>query len=89
MNVLSSMPDDAMDSRLRWRCRRGMLELDLMLGNFLDKEYARLNNDQKNLLDQVLDYPDQLLFDLFLGHMHSSDKGISNLVSDIRKSVTT
>ena len=89
MNVLSSMPDDAMDSRLRWRCRRGMLELDLMLGIFLDKEYARLNNEQKNLLDQVLDYPDQLLFDLFLGHMHSSDKDISNLVSDIRKSVTT
>ena len=89
MNVLSSMPDDAMDSRLRWRCRRGMLELDLMLGIFLDKEYARLNNDQKNLLDQILDYPDQLLFDLFLGHMHSSDKDISNLVSDIRKSVTT
>ena len=89
MNALSSMPDDALDSRLRWRCRRGMLELDLILSNFLDKEYAGLNNDQKNLLDQILDYPDQLLFDLFLGHMHSSDKEISNLVSGIRKSVTT
>ena len=89
MNTLSSMPDDAMDSRLRWRCRRGMLELDLILSGFLDKNYAHLNNDQKNLLDQILDYPDQLLFDLFLGHMHSSDKDISNLVSDIRKSVTT
>jgi len=83
------MPDDALDSRLRWRCRRGMLELDLILSNFLDKEYAGLNNDQKNLLDQILDYPDQLLFDLFLGHMHSSDKEISNLVSGIRKSVST
>ena len=89
MNTLSSMPDDAMDSRLRWRCRRGMLELDLILSGFLDREYTHLNNDQKNLLDQILDYPDQLLFDLFLGHMHSSDKDISNLVSDIRKSVTT
>ena len=83
------MPDDALDSRLRWRCRRGMLELDLILSNFLDKEYAGLNNEQKNLLDQILDYPDQLLFDLFLGHMHSSDKEISNLVSGIRKSVST
>ena len=88
MSQLSTMPDDARDSRLRWRCRRGMLELDLILKNFIDNEYQHLNNDQKNLLDQILDYPDQLLFDLFLGYMHSSDMEISNLVSYIRKSVT-
>ena len=89
MNILSTMPDDARDSRLRWRCRRGMLELDLILNEFLDKDYVSLNNEQKNLLDQILDYPDQLLFDLFLGYMHSSDKDVSNLVSRIRKSVAT
>ena len=89
MNALSTMPEDAADSRLRWRCRRGMLELDLMLAGFLDKEYGQLNNDQKNLLDQILDYPDQLLFDLFLGYMHSSDMEIANLVSIIRKSAAT
>ena len=88
MSQLSTMPDDAGDSRLRWRCRRGMLELDLILKNFIDNEYQYLNNEQKNLLDQILDYPDQLLFDLFLGYMHSSDMEISNLVSYIRKSVT-
>ncbi|MDH5471249.1 MAG: succinate dehydrogenase assembly factor 2 [Gammaproteobacteria bacterium] len=89
MNSLYQMPENEADSRLRWRCRRGMLELDLILNNFIDREYVHLNNQQKQLLDQMLDYPDQLLFDLFLGFMQSADKDIASLVSYIRKSVTT
>ena len=83
------MPDNADDSRLRWRCRRGMLELDLILKDFMDRGYNQLNKQQKNLLDQMLDYPDQLLFDLFLGYMKSSDKEISELVSHIRHTIKT
>lgn len=78
------MPDNANDSRLRWRCRRGMLELDLLLNRFLDQAYQDLNTDQRDQFDQILDYPDPLLFDLLLGHMNSSDKGISDIVSQIR-----
>ena len=81
------MPETAQDSELRWRCRRGMLELDIIFNEFLDKAYSELNSEQKELLDQMLDYPDQLLFDLFLGHMESSDKGISSLVSFIRNTL--
>jgi len=82
--MMTAMPETSKDSRLRWRCRRGMLELDIILNEFLDKGYDDLNKDQKALLDQMLDYPDQLLFDLFLGHMNSSDKDVANLVSLIR-----
>ena len=81
MNV---MPETAQDSRLRWRCRRGMLEIDLILQDFLDKGYAATDAQQKQLLDTMLEYPDQLLFDLLLGNMVSSDKEIANLVTHIR-----
>jgi antitoxin CptB len=81
---MSSMPETSQDSRLRWRCRRGMLELDLILNQFLDQGYDDLDGPRKALLDQLLDYPDQLLFDLLLGHMVSSDKEIAQLVSHIR-----
>lgn len=81
---MNAMPDNSQDSRLRWRCRRGMLELDLILNQFLDRGYDALDAGQKALLDRVLDYPDQLLFDLFLGHMVSSDKEVAALVSHIR-----
>lgn len=85
--IETKMPDEV-DSALRWRCRRGMLELDILLNDFLDKAYDKLNTQQKNTLDQVLDYPDQLLFDLFLGHMQSSDNNVSELVQSIRQSIT-
>ena len=79
------MPEQANDSRLRWRCRRGMLELDLLLNQFLDKGYQNLDTAQRNLLDEMLDYPDQLL----LGHMPSSNKDVSDIVSQIRNTATS
>ena len=87
--IMSTMPDTANDSRLRWRCRRGMLELDLILTEFLDKDYAALDVKQKQLLDAMLEYPDQLLFDLLLENMISSDKDIAQLVKRIRNALRT
>lgn len=81
------MPETADHSELRWRCRRGMLELDIIFKEFLDKCYADLDQQQKKLLDQILDYPDQLLFDLFLGKMISSDREVSSFVSYIRHAI--
>jgi len=87
VTVETTMPDKV-DSGLRWRCRRGMLELDILLNDFLDKSYESLTVQRKNTFDQILDYPDQLLFDLFLGHMQSSDNSVSELVQTIRQSIT-
>lgn len=83
----NAMPE-RVDSALRWRCRRGMLELDILLNEFIDKKYTLLDNNQKDVFDQILDYPDQLLFDLFLGHMESSDTKVSDLVQTIRQSAS-
>lgn len=74
-------------SRLRWRCRRGMLELDLLLNTFLDKEYASLTILQSELFETLLDYPDQVLFDLLMDKMQASDDGIAKLIKRIRKAV--
>jgi antitoxin CptB len=84
--VETSMPQQV-DSALRWRCRRGMLELDILLNQFLDRQYVNTSDTEKNTFDQLLDYPDQLLFDLFLGHQASSDPYVSQLIKSIRQSV--
>jgi len=86
---MTSMPEHANDSRLRWRCRRGMLELDLLLNQFLDHGYQKLDKTQRQRLDEILDYPDQLLFDLLLGHMPSSDKEVSTIVNQIRDTASS
>ena len=45
--------------RLRWRCRRGMLELDLLLARVLTDKIDTLDESQAQLLDRLLTYPDQ------------------------------
>jgi len=53
--------------RVRWRCRRGLLELDLVLEAFLARGYERLDAAQRGLFNELLDRPDNDLLDLALG----------------------
>jgi antitoxin CptB len=53
--------------RIRWRCRRGLLELDLVLAAFLERGYGRLDAGQRGLFDELLEQPDNDLLDLALG----------------------
>jgi len=64
-----------------------MLELDILLNTFLDKEYMALNSEQGECFEMLLDYPDQVLFDLLLDKMQSSDNSIADIVKKIRSSV--
>ncbi|MDT8282256.1 MAG: succinate dehydrogenase assembly factor 2 [Gammaproteobacteria bacterium] len=68
----------------RWQCRRGMLELDLLLNNFVDKKVEDLAADQKQTFELLLSYPDQTLLDLLLGNTVSSDADTAILVDQIR-----
>lgn len=73
-----------MQTNYRWQCRRGMLELDLLLNNFVDKKVESLTLQQKKSFELLLSYPDQTLLDLLLGNSVSSDAAIANLVQKIR-----
>src|SRR5579863_8836878 len=46
-------------NRVRWQCRRGMLELDLLLQSFFDKHYVSLSEVNKALFEQLLEHHDQ------------------------------
>ena len=46
-------------SKVQWRCRRGMRELDLLFQSFLAERYESLSEAERATFDQLLDYPDQ------------------------------
>jgi len=71
-------------AELRWRCRRGMLELDILLNAYLERRFNNLSPEQSAAFNAILDYPDQVLFDLLMGNMQSSDAGVNQLISDIQ-----
>lgn len=49
-------------NRLRWRCRRGLLELDLVLGRFLDRYYGELSPGDLAVFCELLRLPDTELW---------------------------
>jgi len=67
-----------------WQCRRGMLELDLLLNNFVNKDDDNLTLQQTEAFDLLLSYPDQTLLDLLLGNSVASDPSIATIVQKIR-----
>ena len=47
--------------RVRWRCRRGLLELDLILLRFVDECYPVLTEAEKSGFQELLSLPDAAL----------------------------
>lgn len=51
--------------RLKWKCRRGLLELDLILQRFLER--SDIGEDDRVRLDELLDLPDNDLWQIVSG----------------------
>ena len=72
-------------SRIRWRCRRGMLENDLVLTRFLDVRGASLTEEQAVQLGHLLDLSDNELWDVIAGRADAPDSSLQPLVSMLRE----
>jgi antitoxin CptB len=54
-------------SKLKWRCRRGLLENDLFIERFFKQYEAALTVDQAQAMTDLMDLSDNDLLDLLLG----------------------
>ena len=70
--------------RLRWRCRRGMRELDQLLERWLDREWRQSPTVQRDVFLRLLYSEDDRLWRWFLGHEAPPDVEIAALVDHIR-----
>ena len=74
--------------RIRWRCRRGMLELDLVLTGFLDVYLDRLDDAQLDALNGLLMRPDPELLDLVMGRSEGRNPNERSVLALITGSQT-
>lgn len=70
--------------RVRWRCRRGMLELDLVLERFMGSEYGKLAEEEKKAFQKLLDFPDHELWDMVCGRMTCPDPRLEGVAQRLR-----
>lgn len=71
-------------SRLKWACRRGMLELDVLLNNFLSEAYEKLSDEDKILFVDLLGCADPEIFAWIMGSETPSDVGMQKITKMIR-----
>lgn len=69
--------------RLRWQCRRGTLELDLALGQFLDQRYAELSVRERAAFERLLRESDENLQAWIFGHQAVPDAELREIVKKI------
>ncbi len=74
--------------RLRWQCRRGLLELDLILEAFVDHGYAELAPEQRQAFVRLLQTPDPILLDWLMGQGSPKDKDLSHVVALVRQQLS-
>ena len=80
-----NMLDQARLNRIQWRCRRGMLENDIVLSRYLASRGAAMTEDEVAMLDRLLDLPDNELWDIIAGRQQPADASVVPLVDELRK----
>ncbi len=69
--------------QLRWRCRRGMRELDVLLLHYLDKTFPLASEADRQAFEQLLSWQDPDIVDLLAGRVSSEDPGLCHVVEQL------
>ena len=71
-------------SRLRWLCRRGMKELDVVLSGYLEQNYATASSEEQAVFRSLLEMPDPDLYGLLLGRGSIDDPELERMIRFLR-----
>lgn len=68
------------ERRLQWHCRRGLKELDVILGPFFDQHYLALAPTDKALFSRLIDCEDMDLFNWFMRQDTPADAELERMI---------
>ena len=73
-------------SCLKWRCRRSMLELDVLLERFLKHHYAAASTEIQTAFAALLALPDPEIFALIMSRQIAEDSQLRDVIQQLRHS---
>ena len=74
------MLDKAEQGRLRWQCRRGIKEVEVILLPYLEKHFYQSCEREKELFERLLESQDADLFEWFTDRALPSDPELTEIV---------
>ena len=75
---------DEQIGKLRWRCRRGMKELDLLTLGYLERHYPEPPAEEQQALAELLELQDPLLMSYMVGRETPADATMARVVGVMR-----
>lgn len=78
------MDEAPSNSKLKWQCRRGMLELDLILSRFLSRQLDHLTVTERQRFERLLQSDDPDLYAWLMGYEIPKDTEVLSIVELIR-----
>lgn len=71
--------------RILWHCRRGMLELDLVLARFVERNLDWSNANELDVFKELLAYEDNDLLDMVMGRAEPLDERLTGILAKMRE----
>lgn len=76
-----SEANDSMElRRLRWQCRRGMKELDIVLTRYLDRDYAQASEAERLAFQALLEQEDPVIWTWVLGAEPAPEGAVGDVI---------
>jgi antitoxin CptB len=72
-------------SRLRWHCRRGMRELDVLLMKYFEQVYPGASPDSKQAFEALLDLQDPVILAYLTGTAEPEQKDIADVIAQLSR----
>jgi antitoxin CptB len=72
-------------ARLKWKCRRGMKELDLLLEGYLTERYPAADAAEQGAFRELLDMQDPELFAFVTGRERPATQELCRVVDALRR----
>ena len=75
-------------NRIKWKCRRGMREIDLLLREFSRNSMKNLDENDLSIFDEILNYDDQKLYDFIFKNQPIGNKDHESFIIKNLKTFT-
>lgn len=73
-----------MNAKLKWLCRRGMKELDLLVDDYLTHDYPNASVERQDAFAKLLEYQDPLILDLLFDRTRDDDAEVQALIDELK-----
>lgn len=81
----AGVAEEREQARLRWRCRRGMKELDVLLLRYLEHDYGSAPAGERAAFARILELQDPEIFGYLVGRAVATDETLRHVLARLRR----